>query len=81
LLGNTSFRNYPRRDSDDEVQYTLSILNKCGRPSGSSKDHWLADKEYRSTHVHILINYVEDEFPYQADESPADLPAITIEQL
>ena len=46
LLGNTNFRNDPRRDSDNEVQYTLSILNICGRPSRSSKDHWLTDKEY-----------------------------------
>jgi len=56
LLGNTTFKNDPRRDSDNEVQCTLSILNKCGRPSGSSKDHWLTDKDYRSAHVHILIN-------------------------
>jgi len=32
LLGNTTFRNDPQRDSDNEVQYTLSILNRCGRP-------------------------------------------------
>jgi len=59
LLGNTTFRNDPRQDSDNEVEYTLSILNRCGRPSGSSKDHWLTDKEYQSAHVHILINYNE----------------------
>jgi len=60
LLGNTTFKDVPRRNLDNEVQYTLSILNRCGCPSGSSKDHWLTDKEYRSTHVHILINYNED---------------------
>ena len=56
LLDNIIFRNDPRRDSDNEVQYTLSILNRCGRPSGSSKDHWLTNKEYRFAQVHILIN-------------------------
>jgi len=51
LLDNTTFRNDPRRDLDNEVQRTLS--------SGSRKDHWLTDKEYRFAHVHILINYNE----------------------
>jgi len=40
LLGNTTFRNDPWRDPNNEVHYTLSILNRCGRLSGSSKDHW-----------------------------------------
>jgi len=46
-------------DSDNKVHYTLSIFNRYGRPSGSSKDNWLIEKEYRSAHVHILINYIE----------------------
>jgi len=56
LLGNTTLRNDSRQDSDNEVHNTLSVFNRCGRPSGFAKDHWLIDKEFRSTHVHILIN-------------------------
>jgi len=56
LLGNTSLRTDPQSNVNTEVQYTLSILNKCGRPSGSNKDHWLNDQEFRYAHVHILIN-------------------------
>jgi len=56
LLGNTTLRNDLRQDSNDEVHNTLSVFNRCGRPSGSAKDHWLIDKESRSAHVHILIN-------------------------
>ena len=56
LLSNTSLRNDPRTSSNEGVESTLSVLNKCGRPSGSCKEYWLNDDEYRSAHVHILIN-------------------------
>jgi len=59
LLGNTTLRNDPRQDSDNKVHNTLSVFNRCGRPSGSAKDHWFTDKEFRSAHVHILINCTE----------------------
>ncbi|CAK8574835.1 unnamed protein product [Lathyrus sativus] len=41
---------------NDDVVPTLSIRNPLGRPSGKSQIHWLTDAEWRSTHVHILIN-------------------------
>ena len=55
-LSNRSLRNDPRTFINEEDLYTLSVLNKCGCPSGSSKDYWLSDKEHRSAHVHVLIN-------------------------
>jgi len=55
-LSNRSLRNDPRTFINEEDQYTLSVLNKCRRPSGSSKDYWLSDKEHCSAHVHVLIN-------------------------
>jgi hypothetical protein len=55
LLPTTSFRNDPRSGHDGVVP-ALSILSKCGHPSGKPKDHWLTDKEWESAHVHVLIN-------------------------
>ena len=56
LLSNTSLRNDPRTSSNEGVESILFVLNKCGRPSGSCKEYWLNGDEYRSAHVHILIN-------------------------
>jgi len=55
LLPNTSFRNDPR-SIHDNVETTLSVISKPGRPSGKASEHWLTDDEWKSTHVHILIN-------------------------
>lgn len=55
LLSNINLRNDPRT-KDDGVQPTLSVLNKSGRPSGMSKKDWIQDKDFRSAHVHVLIN-------------------------
>jgi len=57
LLSNRSLRNDPRTFTNEEGPYTLSILNKCGRPSGSSKDYWFSDKEHHFAHFHVLFNY------------------------
>jgi len=56
LLGNTTLRNDHRQNLDNEVHNTLSVFNRCGRPSGAAKDYWLTDKEFPSAYVHILIN-------------------------
>jgi len=55
LLPTTSIRNDPRSGHEGCLP-TLSILSKCGHPSGKPKDHWLTDKERTSAHVHVLIN-------------------------
>ncbi|CAK8571201.1 unnamed protein product [Lathyrus sativus] len=54
-LSATSKRNEALGLNDDVVP-TLSISNPLGRPSGKSQIHWLTDAEWRSSHVHILIN-------------------------
>ncbi|XP_068475068.1 uncharacterized protein [Phaseolus vulgaris] len=54
LLSNTSLRNDPRTSSNEGVESTLSVLNKCDRPSGSCKEYLLNDDEYRSTYPHQL---------------------------
>lgn len=51
----TSQRNEAIR-LDDVVTSTLSIGNQLGRPSGQHEIHWLSDAEWRSAHVHVLIN-------------------------
>lgn len=38
------------------VPPTLSIFNQIGRPSGQPQVHWLSDTEWKSAHVHVLIN-------------------------
>ncbi|GAU48783.1 hypothetical protein TSUD_406260 [Trifolium subterraneum] len=55
LLPSTSLRNNPQLDHEN-VQPKLSILSKCGRPSGKPQVYWLLDKEWKSAHVHVLIN-------------------------
>ncbi|KAK2436720.1 hypothetical protein QL285_021692 [Trifolium repens] len=55
LLPSTSLRNNPQSDHDN-VHPALSILSKCGRPSGKSQVYWLIDDEWKSAHVHVLIN-------------------------
>lgn len=55
LLPTTSFRNDPR-SGHEGVHPTLSLLNKSGRPSGKCQTHWLTDDEWKSAHVHVLIN-------------------------
>ncbi|XP_058731844.1 uncharacterized protein LOC131603526 isoform X1 [Vicia villosa] len=55
LFPSTSLRNDPRPDHENS-QPTLSVFSKCGRPSGKSRDYWVIDKEWKSAHVHILIN-------------------------
>jgi len=37
----------------------LSIFNQPGRHSGKELTHWLIDKQHKSAHVHVLINYIE----------------------
>jgi hypothetical protein len=46
LLPTTSLSNNP----------TLSTLHNNGRPSGKPGKHYLTDEEWKSAHVHILIN-------------------------
>jgi hypothetical protein len=55
LLTSTSLRKNPPSNHEN-VQPTLSLLSKCRRPSGKSKFYWLLDEEWKSAHVHILIN-------------------------
>ncbi|CAI8596178.1 unnamed protein product [Vicia faba] len=55
LLPSTSFINDPG-SYHENVQPTLSIFSKCGRPSGKPRDYWVLDKEWESTHMHFLIN-------------------------
>ncbi|KAK2383561.1 hypothetical protein QL285_070997 [Trifolium repens] len=55
LLTSTSLRNNPQSNHEN-VQPTLSLLSKCGRPSGKPKVYWLLDEEWKSAHVHVLIN-------------------------
>jgi len=53
---NRGLRNDRRTFTNEEGPYTLSILNKCERSSGSRKDYLFSDKEHRSAHVQVLIN-------------------------
>ncbi|WJX83939.1 hypothetical protein P8452_66562 [Trifolium repens] len=55
LLTSTSLRNNPQSNHEN-VQPTLSLLSKCGRPSGKPQVYWLLDEEWKSAHVHVLIN-------------------------
>ncbi|XP_058751501.1 uncharacterized protein LOC131624571 [Vicia villosa] len=55
LLPCTSLRKGPG-SYHENVQPTLSIFNKCGRPSGKLQDYWVLDKERESAHMHVLIN-------------------------
>lgn len=38
------------------IHPTLSILHNSGRPGGKSGKHYLTDEEWKSAHVHVLIN-------------------------
>ena len=55
LVSTTTFRNDPRSGLDI-IQPSLSVLNKSGRPSGRAQAYWLTDDEWKSAHVHVLIN-------------------------
>ncbi|KAI5389870.1 hypothetical protein KIW84_075250 [Lathyrus oleraceus] len=55
FLPSTSFRNDPG-SYQENVQLTISIFSKCGRPSGKPWVYWVLDKELESAHVHVIIN-------------------------
>ena len=40
----------------ERSQFTLSVFDRPGRPSGKTSEHWLSQKEMQSVHVHVLIN-------------------------
>ncbi|KAI5421420.1 hypothetical protein KIW84_045016 [Lathyrus oleraceus] len=55
LLPTINLSNKPHLDNDD-ILPTMSILQSGGRPSGKSRKYFLSDKEWKSSHVHVLIN-------------------------
>lgn len=55
MFPTSTLRNNTRLECND-IQPTLSILHKGGRPSGKPRKHYLLDKELDSAHVHVLIN-------------------------
>ncbi|XP_004505399.1 uncharacterized protein [Cicer arietinum] len=55
LLPTTNLSNNRHLECDD-LQPSLSILLKRGRPSGKSRTHYLTDNEWKSDQVHVLIN-------------------------
>jgi hypothetical protein len=55
LLPTTSLSSN-HRSEHDVIQPTLSTLHNNGRPSGKHGKHYLTDEEWKSAHVHILIN-------------------------
>lgn len=55
LLSTNTFRN-DSRSGHEGVQPRLSVLHTLGRHSGRCKDDYLSDKEWKSAHVHVLIN-------------------------
>ena len=58
LLSATGMRNNPQ-NLDHDNHPSLSVLSRAGRPSGKTGVHWLTDAEWKSSHVHILINCTE----------------------
>ena len=59
VLVPTTTRNEVYVDSERDP-LTLSVFNLPGRHSGKAMEHWMVDpKEYRSAHVHVLINCAE----------------------
>ena len=38
---------------------TLSVFQQQGRHAGRESIHWLTDAEFKSAHVHVLINCTE----------------------
>ncbi|XP_073222391.1 uncharacterized protein [Cicer arietinum] len=55
FLPTTNLSNNRHLECDD-LQPSLSILLKRGRPSGKSGTHYLTDNECKSDQVHVLIN-------------------------
>lgn len=60
------FNNFMLRNNRNEIEVeeerhalTLSVFSKPGRPSGKKSSQWLSDMEYKSAHVHVLINCTE----------------------
>ncbi|PNX57583.1 hypothetical protein L195_g058767, partial [Trifolium pratense] len=39
-----------------QYRWMYPFESKCGRPSGKSEVYWLLDEEWKSAHVHVLIN-------------------------
>jgi len=59
VLVPTTTRNEVYVDSERDP-LTLSVFNLPGRHSSKVREHWMVDpKEYRSAHVHVLINCAE----------------------